>query len=944
MNMWTRKLLAYLHDPPSKPFNIAEHWEMATSLLRNAGFDPEDVMWFFNKVCDHTAAAADRVVCPNAKALRAEWNEVSAFKHPLGGGELRFEQPIHPKDAEGQVCDQQPYACDWSHVSSDPEKQDWARFFVHWRLWRQRCAEKHPRLAYLPADTRVPDHTVWTHGSVVSALQACVQFEKKGDAVENREFKPAFLLLQIGPVQEFIAQARTTRDLWSGSYLISWLIAHGLKAITDRVGPDCVLFPSLWGQPLFDFLHKESLYDPLNMWEELRHADEHVLTPNLPNRFLAVVPAWQGESLAIAAQNAMGEELQRIGDVCAEWLHVEERARPRWNQQLHQFLSVYWQVWNWECDVSKAIKGHKALEQVYQAATQGIPPGDLDPRNYRHQSRREGSMWKSQVSDTPLVIDNPGFAWAAHYAQVDKLLAARRNTRDFEAWAPEDRNRTGAVKDMLSGKEEAIGSEDWQKGLSCLKGHYFRENERLGAMNLIKRIWHVAYLQKRKKLKRAPRFDSLPAVAAATYALKTVESFRGDAKRWALFVAFQKAATAAQNAFGAEISNEHDETTWRENTDASVFHVVEWDRAIRDAKTDDDRKILTAARDALKKLGGCPNRYVAVLAMDGDAMGEWVSGEKSPLWKEQLAAETAKYFRDTHQRLADLLNTPRHVSPSYHLQLSEALGHFALYLAGPIVECFEGQLIYAGGDDVLAIVPAARALWCARALRMAFRGDPHLHTVFGGALDIGDQRGFVGLTRDVEKRKRLRRFVPIGHTLLVPGMRADISAGIAIGHMHAPLQNLVEAARAAEKHAKKEYRDKKAGIGAFAIVVFKRSGETVQWGAKWDSQAIELAGQFEQLSAGEKPPLSALFPYALVRCLRPYALDDSFRITRQNGFDPFDVFPAEFAHCVRQHGQNVPKTFEERAEAYLNQCENRRLDDYLGPFLTTAFINRGEEA
>jgi CRISPR-associated protein Cmr2 len=41
------------------------------------------------------------------------------------------------------------------------------------------------------------------------------------------------LKLQIGPVQDFIAQARSTRDLWSGSYLLSWLLAAGLRKLTS---------------------------------------------------------------------------------------------------------------------------------------------------------------------------------------------------------------------------------------------------------------------------------------------------------------------------------------------------------------------------------------------------------------------------------------------------------------------------------------------------------------------------------------------------------------------------------------------------------------------------------------------------------------------------------------------------------------------------------------
>src|SRR3989442_1357414 len=121
-------------------------------------------------------------------------------------------------------------------------------------------------------------------------------------------------------------------------------------------------------------------------------------------------------------------------------------------------------------------------------------------------------------------------------------------------------------------------------------------------------------------------------------------------------------------------------------------------------------------------------------------MGEWVSGASSPQLRDQLAAEALDYFTKTHSEakatdaLRRLLDCPRHVSPSYHSQLSEALANFALYVAGAIVKFFAGQLIYSGGDDVLAMLPAETALECARALRMAFRGDPALSRFFDGAL------------------------------------------------------------------------------------------------------------------------------------------------------------------------------------------------------------------
>src|SRR5262249_44510266 len=140
----------------------------------------------------------------------------------------------------------------------------------------------------------------------------------------------------------------------------------------------------------------------------------------------------------------------------------------------------------------------------------------------------------------------------------------------------------------------------------------------------------------------------------------------------------------------------------------------------------------------------------------------------------------------------------------YHLQFSECLANFSLYLARYIVRHFYGQMVFSGGDDVLAILPAEQVLPCARALRMAFRGDPRLHTVFPGVLEAQpDFCGFVAIDGTWPGyAPREKRLLPRGSHLLVPGRRADVSVGIAIGHMHAPLQNLVEAARRAEKRAK----------------------------------------------------------------------------------------------------------------------------------------------
>ena len=39
---WKNKLLAFLHDPPSKAFDIPNHESLALTLLRQAGFSEDE--------------------------------------------------------------------------------------------------------------------------------------------------------------------------------------------------------------------------------------------------------------------------------------------------------------------------------------------------------------------------------------------------------------------------------------------------------------------------------------------------------------------------------------------------------------------------------------------------------------------------------------------------------------------------------------------------------------------------------------------------------------------------------------------------------------------------------------------------------------------------------------------------------------------------------------
>lgn len=123
-------------------------------------------------------------------------------------------------------------------------------------------------------------------------------------------------------------------------------------------------------------------------------------------------------------------------------------------------------------------------------------------------------------------------------------------------------------------------------------------------------------------------------------------------------------------------------------------------------------------------------------------------------------------------------------------KISEVLDRFALHDVPRIVEQDHlGRLVYGGGDDVVALLSFETAVDAAQAVREAFRA------AFGGDL------------------------------------AADVSAGLVLAHHLTPLQQVLAAARAAEKKAKH------AGRSRLAVTALKRSGAPETAVVRWDDFA-----------------------------------------------------------------------------------------------------------
>ncbi|MGE3965949.1 MAG: type III-B CRISPR-associated protein Cas10/Cmr2 [Planctomycetota bacterium] len=209
---------------------------------------------------------------------------------------------------------------------------------------------------------------------------------------------------------------------------------------------------------------------------------------------------------------------------------------------------------------------------------------------------------------------------------------------------------------------------------------------------------------------------------------------------------------------------------------------------------------LSEARRIVEERGGrwpVLSPYYAVVRADGDRMGKWLDG----------------------------LSTPKD-----HQSASEALAGFAAS-AETVVAQHHGHCVFAGGDDVLALLPVATALECAAALNDAF------------TLAIAEG--------------------PKGS-----GSAPTLSVGVQIAHATDPFRGSLEGAREAEHAAKHTYER-----AAFAVRLEKRSGAPVLVGGKWSDLPA-----FRALQNAQDPNVGSLprgLAYDLWRVVERLAGEDS---------------------------------------------------------------------
>jgi CRISPR-associated protein Cmr2 len=255
-----------------------------------------------------------------------------------------------------------------------------------------------------------------------------------------------------------------------------------------------------------------------------------------------------------------------------------------------------------------------------------------------------------------------------------------------------------------------------------------------------------------------------------------------------------------------------------------------------------------------RESGDRAGNFYALLIMDGDRMGKLV----------------------------------REYSPE---NVTSALTAFSGQAPG-IVKAHDGVCIYAGGDDLLALLPLDRALEAAAAVREQYR------------------KAFS------EKNPCIRD--------------ATISAGLVFAHYHCPLSQVLETAR----HHLKDTAKVQADRDAIAIAVLKPGGETCRWVGRFDHFKPPtlngkhyfdlLIAKFREKDGEVGEILSSKFLYNLrarFKCLESiedFGMDDIKKL-----------FIAEFLHgkldCIQEKAAQQRNHAENLMEKLLHVCRQSNI-------------------
>ena len=460
----------------------------------------------------------------------------------------------------------------------------------------------------------------------------------------------------LGPVQSFVAQARRTRDLWAGSFLLSLLSGYAMKAVRGQEGT--IIFPAV----------TDDQGNPIDPLFRAIHGDTTNNTPQIgtiPNRFKAKVPENFDPS---KVTNAVTEKWGEIADAVYQEFVQEvvtegNNTQKIWDRQVKNFWEINWVI--------------------------GDDPGDQSDDRWLDMRKNWRSHWPEPEGGDHCTV-------MGDFQELSGFVGTKKEDkkRQKEFW---EKIREKAPDDYLD----------------------IRENERLCAIALIKRLFPrltniqniIGWIPGGKK-NAVGNWPSTTYMAVAPWLaminedddkIALLDNYLGNIHDVVGNDYFKKLASerATQLAFLDKLNTRNMQCggQWHiSDIDGDLLHLHALsnyrttylsDNPLTPEGNDNDEnkreKLIKALQELYEKVGARPRSYYALLLMDGDWMGK--------LLREHDQQKISEALLDFTQEVPQCVDKkPEH----------------------------SGITIYAGGDDVFAFLPFNTAISCAKALHTIY--------------------------------------------------------------------------------------------------------------------------------------------------------------------------------------------------------------------------------
>jgi len=778
---WVDCIRAFLHDPFDKALDVRGH-EGRTLQTLNAALNTPDgeARGSAQKRSDWLASAIERLPLPmgtlwaDGKPLPDEaqpFNRIASESlrrtHPFSGIEI----PIAHQTAKSQAGVDKLVKAVRAIAEQNPDLR--LRAYALWRALPDTLGQE---VSTLPADTRLTDHSIVDHAD--AAMACCAGLRHTADALTETPSSTSLLVFSLGPVQSFIVQGRSLRDLWTGSYLLSWLTYQAMVPLLQALGPWSILSPGLRGNPLCDWwlLREGVKADALPQTDpnDLRWA-------GIPNTFTALVPAADAERLRQVVIAACQQAWQNIANAVHTKLSLAWKHLGSWDWQWKEQCS---QVWDVRCvvapfltvtDSGSIATGAEELGATCQRVMGELPQPVVDAKAIAE------ALITHRLAPGYVTAHGQGL-WMLAAGLAHRLLDADKRARAVPPPAIGDDSREKCALfpgfAVMGPNGDTRANKDWwRQAHACpprLVGRL--RSERLSAPGLVKRFAFGAFFRDLF----AVGFPDTREAAFAAWTDRFRKKVADGNLHWSNW---------QRTVDGINRRSEDDlEQAWaaHELLDEGTMVAANWPMS-DDQEGEVHQEELKRARGARGKMISQakdhglpePKPYYAILVADGDHMGRFLRGEQGPTFSQAYHPLMLAKLRGLGLS-PDLFGRVRPPGMAAQVAFSRALGDFTTAAAHTIAK-HHGTCVYAGGDDILAVLPVQTALSAAAELAKDF-------------------------------------------STWVPG--ATLSAGLAIVHCHEDLRAAIELARMAERQAKQ-------GRNALAISIARRSGDTTSAVMGW---------------------------------------------------------------------------------------------------------------